>query len=401
MSVNTKKRPTKKANGEGTIYFNESKSTWVGQIVLGSKEDGNPNRITRYGKTKKIVREKLKQAELEYHTGCLVDRSKITIKMLLEQYLKEKYDFNMIKESTYARNLDTLKYLNEIANIPIQQINVMQIKNYLASLVDKYSQSSIAKQYQLLKKAFYLAKKKKIITEDFFEDKEDLRMPKSKQKNEKVRALTTDEQKRLMDVLFEHPEYNYRNQMLLSLLRGMRMGEINALEVKDINFVFNVITIDKTVGRGKGYSAIINNQPKTLAGERKIHFSDVIKEILIESIGDKKEGLVFTTNGKIIRTTNVNQQFNLILQRYNIIDPNEKGKVTLHSLRHTYATRCIESGMPVKVLQEILGHKDISVTLNTYCDVFAKFEKEHLYNADNYIESLASEHKFESKNKRA
>lgn len=57
--------------------------------------------------------------------------------------------------------------------------------------------------------------------------------------------------------------------------------------------------------------------------------------------------------------------------------------------------------MPVKVLQDILGHKDISVTLNTYCDVFAKFEKEHLNNADNYIESLATENELEKEHKRA
>lgn len=61
------------------------------------------------------------------------------------------------------------------------------------------------------------------------------------------------------------------------------------------------------------------------------------------------------------------------------------GKVDLHSLRHTYATRCIESGMPAKVLQSVLGHTDISITLDTYCDVFKKYSNENISIADEYM----------------
>ena len=63
------------------------------------------------------------------------------------------------------------------------------------------------------------------------------------------------------------------------------------------------------------------------------------------------------------------------------------GRVDLHSLRHTYATRCIESGMPAKVLQKLLGHTDINITLNVYCSVFEKFKNEHLAIADEYMKS--------------
>ena len=70
-----------------------------------------------------------------------------------------------------------------------------------------------------------------------------------------------------------------------------------------------------------------------------------------------------------------------------ILDPSVYGKVDLHSLRHTFATRCIEGGMPAKVLQKILGHTDISITLNVYCDVFERYESEHMTAATEYMKA--------------
>ena len=83
----------------------------------------------------------------------------------------------------------------------------------------------------------------------------------------------------------------------------------------------------------------------------------------------------------------VNYSYTKAMKDYHIIDRNVFGKVDLHSLRHTYATRCIESGMPAKVLQKILGHSDISITLNIYCSVFEKYRNEHLAIADEYMRS--------------
>ena len=73
------------------------------------------------------------------------------------------------------------------------------------------------------------------------------------------------------------------------------------------------------------------------------------------------------------------------MNEYNIQDKSVKGTISLHSLRHTYATRCIESGMPPKVLQHLMGHSDIKVTLDTYADVFDNFQSVSVEKSDSYL----------------
>ncbi len=128
------------------------------------------------------------------------------------------------------------------------------------------------------------------------------------------------------------------------------------------------------------------NETKTSAGMRKLHLSDDIFEFLKSCIGNKETGLLFlSSNQNLVTTNQVNYAYAAALKAYDIVDTSVYGRVDLHSLRHTYATRCIESGMPAKVLQKLLGHTDINITLNTYCSVFEKYSNEHLAVADEYM----------------
>ena len=78
----------------------------------------------------------------------------------------------------------------------------------------------------------------------------------------------------------------------------------------------------------------------------------------------------------------------MLFKNYNIVDPKIKGKITLHWLRHTYATRCIEAGMQPKVLQKLLGHTDIRVTMDTYADVFDVYRDNEIQKLSDYLKKI-------------
>ena len=95
---------------------------------------------------------------------------------------------------------------------------------------------------------------------------------------------------------------------------------------------------------------------------------------------NNEEKLLFKPlNSKYTRRTNVNSELQRILKRkFNITD------ISTHSLRHTFGTRCIESGMAPVVVQRLMGHKDIGVTLNTYTTVFDKFKQAEIDKVNKY-----------------
>lgn len=373
----------KNANGEHSIYFNKEKQLYRGQIVIGRDERGKLRRKSVYGKTKKEVREKLNQIEFGIQTGTFVDKSAITFYQLAKQILDDERNLNYIKTPTYFRHMETLKQLKLIHSIPLQQINDMTIKDLLLKN-QNYAQSTINKQYTMMQRTFREAVDRGILTKNPMER---LRKPKSTQKREKVRALTVEEQRRMMAVLTTE-DVQYSQQMLLSMLTGMRMGEINALEASDVFLEFGVISVHKTISRGERGQAILNPEPKTSAGERKIPITDDVGTILRECLMVRPEGLLFLQNGQMITTNQVNAQYQRMLKKYDLIDDTVPGKVDLHSLRHTYATRCIEAGMQPKVLQLLLGHTDITITMNTYCDAFDAYREDNIAKAADYLKGM-------------
>ena len=265
----------------------------------------------------------------------------------------------------------------------IQDAHETQLKAFFNANIH-YSQSSLDKMYGLTNQVFKEAKRRKIIADNPMEY---IQKPHTKQKSVKVRALTKDEQKKLIYIL-NTEDINYSQQMLLSLALGLRMGEVNALCVEDINLTFDRLTIRRTISKGAKGEAILSDTTKTDAGTRTLTMTDAVRELLIDAIGQKKHGLIFTHKGKMITTSQVYEQFKRVLKKYDILDKTiTDEKIDLHSLRHTFGTRCAEAGMPPKVLQEIMGHTDITITMNTYFYATQDYIQTNIAKIDNILTS--------------
>ncbi len=378
------KRKPKNHYGEGSIFYSNVKQKWMAQINVGKDENGKVIRKSVTAETQEEVKAKLDELKLSIYTGKFVNANTITFSQLIKQFYDEKLAMNEIQPQTYYRTMETVKLCREINDIPVQKIDSTAIKQLLLSKVD-YANSTIKKMYIILNQCFKEALKRKIISDNPMLD---VRKPKSTKKTKKIRALTLDEQKKLVEVI-RIENVRYAEQMLISMFTGMRMGEINALSVNDLNLNFNFINIDKTISKGEHGEAFVNDTAKTENGNRQIPINETVRPV-IEKVISKytltDDNVLFHTSaGTLIATSVVNTEFRRIVNRYNIQDKTVKGDLSLHSLRHTYATRCIESGMPPKVLQHLMGHSDIKVTLDTYADVFDNFQSISVEKADSYL----------------
>lgn len=329
--------------------------------------------------------------ENRYKTGLL--KPSTTLAKIARQKIDADYERNFTGEAGYDRNLQTLAIIERdgIGKRPIKNITQGQMEHYLKSITG-YSNTVIRKIYGMLRSAFKLAYDMKLIKHNIMLLPE-LRCPKSVKKDKKIRALTEEEQVRLVDAIRKHEKQSGRNeyklQLLIELYGGLRMGEINALRPEDIKLDRGYIHVSQTISRGLDSRPYIKEGAKTYAGERDVPINNTLRPILeeaLENARDNPHGLLFYDNEKdgIIETTQVNCFYRRICEKAGV---EYNGQ---HALRHTFATRCIEAGVQPLVLKSWLGHTNIHITLDTYSDVFDKMDFDSAARFDQLMDTMPS-----------
>lgn len=381
----------KNKNGQGTLYKRrdgrfEYRLTYI-------DEEGATKRKSFYGATEEECLNQVddfKYVQNMRNKGIECDK---TIPDLLKEKFREDYEYNFVSEAGYDRNLATLKRIedNPIGTIPIMYITEKQLELFMRYMT-RYSNSVIAKTHQQLKLAYELAIEEDIVGKNLMKSRKLQKRPKSSKPDRVVRGLTEEEQKKFVEALEADRVPRHRNeykaQLKIELYTGMRMGEINALKKEDVDFDHGIIRISRTISRGLDSRHYLKETTKTETGQREIPINDLVRPVLEEAIAKaprNKYGLIFYDKNKkdVVTTLQVNSYFRRLCKKAGI---ELRGQ---HALRHTFATRCIEAGIPPIVLKNWMGHTDIHITMDTYADVFNRMNNDAMKKFEDYSSKLA------------
>lgn len=376
----------KKGNSEGYVYFNKQRKRWNAQYSEYDIKTGNIKMKTRSFKTEEEAKKYLKTIMYQKENPVFIEHNGIPICEIMKSNLRLKLNTNQISKAQYSRVSRTIEKLEKIplGQKNIDSINSNEIQEYMNSLIE-LSNSSINKVYQQFNQAFKIAINKGYLMKNPMIN---VIKPRSIKEDKIVRALTVEEQQAFTEYLLNKDISNckYKNVFLIQMYMGLRVGEVLALATHDIDLKNKKIYIHRTLTTDENNCIIMGNKTKTYAGKRVVPIPDFLYPYIVEQMKqaesqeNNEEKLLFKPiNQRYTRRTNVNSELQRILEKnFNITD------ISTHSLRHTYGTRCIESGMAPVVVQRLMGHNDITVTLNTYTSVYDKFKEKEIDKVNKY-----------------
>lgn len=368
-------------NGEGSLYKSEKLNCYVFQYVVNGKRK---TMTQRKNEGIKEFKARVTDVKSKLDSGSYIEKSKETFIQILEKHIEQKYKDNITGNASYNRDLHTKKEIEKTCsnfiNKPVQKITVEDIE-LSKDNIKNYSNNSINKIWNLLYKTFSIAISRRKITFNPMDD-ENLNKPVSNKETIKRNALNSDEEKKLLDYLnnFDNNEL-YKQIILLQLNTGMRIGEILALSSDCINLKDNTITVYRTLTR-KDNKYVLGKHTKTYnrknnidKGKRTFPMTPTVQKIINDILKEKVTNinqLIFwdyKSNSFILP-----RRINDFLKKINISD-----SLTTHKLRHTFITRCQEKGIPLVVIQAMVGHIEGSnITNNVYTSVSLDFMKNEI-----------------------
>lgn len=366
----------------GSVYYDKKDKRWRCTYYIYDRDTYDEIRKTKSFSTEQEAKEFLTSIHYQKGNDVFVKNNGIPLNQLMRENTERKLEANLIGERTYGRILKTIKQIekNQNSKKNINDITSTDLQSYFNTL-KKYSDSTIKKIVEQFSQAFTLAMNKGYITRNPMAD---VIRPKSIKERKIVRALTIEEQQILTNYLINIPivEEPYKVAYLIEMYLGLRIGEVLALKSTDIDLHRNLIFVNKTLTRDRNDKVIMGKATKTYAGIREVPIPTFIRNEIITQMRlsekNKDKQLFLDTNGNYVRPTTANDRLRNLLRKIGIED------ISSHSLRHTYGTRCIEAGMRPVALQRLMGHTDISVTLNTYTSIFNKFKEEELNKVNEY-----------------
>jgi len=346
------------------IYHRQD-GRWEGRIPKGKNECGAYQFQYIFGHSREEVEEKITEI---YRQEQSSDCTKSVSELFREWVQNNKH---RVKESTLANYL--MKAEKHI--LPkFGSSNVATIKDKdIVGFIDGKLASGLSNRYVsdiivLMKSIFKYA----VRVYRIFNPMDGISLPKKKKAE--ITLLDNNEQQKLQQYIAYNQNLTTMG-IALSMSTGIRIGELCALQWRDIDLEKRILTVRKTMQRIQYKSAIaktklIITEPKSESSHRDIPIPDCIMNLL-KKFKSKVDNYILSGTENPVEPRTMQYRFAKILKNANL------PSVHFHSLRHIFASNCIKWGFDVKALSELLGHSSVEITLNLY--VHSSFEQKRAY----------------------
>ena len=338
----------------GENIYHRKDGRWEGRYKCGYNDNGKAKYHSVYGHSYAEVRDKL--APLKASPPAPPVTCQMMVKELFFEWLSATK--LRVKTSTFANYLMKVEkhILPVFGGMRYDMLTVQMINNFIQEKLDSGLSAKYVSDIIIVFKSMakYTAK-----IHGFRNILADIELPKV-HRSEAV-LLTRNQQLHLWRYLQRNP-CTTSLCVLLSLYTGLRVGEVCGLMWEDIDFEKSILTVRRTVQRirnGDHSTCILADTPKSRTSRRSIPIPKFLIKLLRESRSNDNH-YVLSNSEIVIEPRTLQRRFKSILKKADL------PSVSYHSLRHAFATNCLQAGFDVKTLSEILGHASVETTLNRY-----------------------------------
>lgn len=363
--------------------FRRRDGVWAGSVTVGYDDRGKRKRRTVYGATKSDVLEKLVRLRADALEGILGDPQRLTVATFLHRWLEDAVRTS-VRVSVHRRYAEIvrLRIVPWIGGIALSRLAPMHVQSLLTSLENE-GLSSRGRQmaYDRLHRALGQAVQWALVPRNVCDAVTRPRAP-----HPTMRVLTPEQVNVLLRAARED---RFHALYVLAVTTGLRQGELLGLQWVDVDLDRAVLHVCHALCEVA--SCLWLDEPKTARARRTVD----LPAVAVAALYDHREktlaqahptGLVFceTQGGPVRKSNLVRRSFLPLLRRAGL------PRIRFHDLRHTAATLLLLQGVHPKVVQERLGHSQISVTLDTYSHVLPSMGREAAARLDSLFEALAA-----------
>jgi integrase len=355
----------KRGNGEGSIY-RRTDGRWVGQYLVHTAK--GPKYRYLYGKTRQVVAEKLTKAMADRDRGLIFVTDKVKVGDYLDQWLADSVK-STVRTSTYERHEEIVRLHIKpaLGRVWLKKLTPAHVRGLYREKLESglLAPATVRKIHSTLRKALSQALSDGLVPINAADVKAPRPTP------EEMRPLSEAEARTFLESTRESGD-RFEALYVLAITTGLRRGELLGLRWEDVDLKRRTLRVGRALVREGGRHTL--GETKTKRGRRqvkltprtvnalKVHRKKQLEEKMKFAGLFKEHGLIFaSTVGTPVNPENlVNRSFKPLLEKAGLPE------IRFHDLRHTCATLLLSRGVHPKLVQELLGHATIAMTLDTY-----------------------------------